>query len=78
VLDQGERDRAPGLLGEPDHPLHLALGSREVLTHHPRRRELEHAGPRVGEGPAEGEQLVLGGERARHRLAVDRPVRDGA
>ena len=34
--------------------------------------------PSVGEHPADAEQLVLGGEGAGHRLAVDGPVHDRA
>ena len=48
------------------------LGRGEVLAHHARGRELEHAGAELAEHRADAEQLVLGGERAGHRLAVDR------
>ena len=42
------------------------------------RRQLEHAGAELAEHPADAEQLVLGGERAGHGLAVDGPVGEGA
>ena len=48
------------------------LGRGEVLAHHARGRELEHAGAELAEHPADAEQLVLGGEGAGHGLAVDR------
>ncbi len=78
VLEERERERPSRLLGEADHPVHLALRRREVLPHHARGCELEHAGSRGGERAAEREQLVLRGERARHRLAVDGAVGDRA
>ena len=78
VLEQRERDRAPGLAREPAHPVHLLLGRGEVLAHHARRRELEHARAGVGERAAHREQLVLGRVRAGDRLAVDRAVGDRA
>ena len=43
-----------------------------------RARELEHAAPELAEHAPEPEQLVLGRERAGHRLARDRAVRDRA
>ena len=56
----------------------LALGGGEVLAHHARGRELEQAGPELAEHRADAEQLVLGGEGAGHRLAVDGAVHDRA
>ena len=43
-----------------------------------RGRELEHAGAELAEHRADAEQLVLGGEGAGHRLAVDGRVQDRA
>ena len=60
------------------HPRHLALGRGEVLAERAGGRELEHAGAELAEHAADAEQLVLGGERAGHGLAVDRHVRDRA
>ncbi len=41
-------------------------------------RQLEHAGAELAEHPPDAEQLVLGGERAGHRLAVDGAVGERA
>ena len=55
-----------------------ALGGGEVLAERARRGQLEHAGAELAEHPADAEQLVLGGERAGHGLAVDGPVGERA
>ena len=68
----------PIAAGEPAHPRHLPLGRGEVLAERARGRELEHAGAELAEHAADAEQLVLGRERAGHRLAVDGHVRDRA
>ena len=60
------------------HPGHLALRCREVLTQRAGGRELEDPGTELTERAADAEQLVFGGERAGHRLTVDRHVRDRA
>ena len=60
------------------HPLHLAFGRGEVFAERAGGRELEHAGAELAEHPADAEQLVVRGERAGHRLTVDRHVRDRA
>ena len=44
----------------------------------PARRDLEDPAPELAEHAPDAEQLVLGGERAGHRLAVDRAVHDRA
>ena len=78
VLGQRERDRAVDRGRQLAHPRHLALGRGEVLAERAGRRELEDAGAELAEHAADAEQLVLGGERAGHRLTVDRHVRDRA
>ena len=78
VLRERERDRPADRGRELAHPRHLALGRGEVFAERARGRELEHAGAELAEHAADAEQLVLGRERAGHRLAVDRHVRDRA
>ena len=78
VLGERERHRTVDRGGELAHPRHLALGRREVLAERAGRRELEDPGAELAERAADAEQLVLRGERAGHRLTVDRHVRDRA
>ena len=56
------------------HPVDLPLGRGQVLAQRARRGELEHARAQLAEHRSDAEQLVLGGEGARHRLAVDGAV----
>ena len=78
VLRERERDRPADRRREPAHPVHLAIGRGEILAERAGRRELEHTGSELAEHRADAEQLVFGGERARHRLAVDGHVHDRA
>ena len=74
VLGEGEGHRAPGGCGQAAHPRHLPLGRGQILAQGAGRGELEHACAQLAEHGADAEELVLGGERARHGLAVDGPV----
>ena len=74
VLGEDEADRALGGRGEAAHPVHLALGSGQVLAERAGRSKLEHAGVELAEHRADAEQLVFGGEGAGHGLTVDGPV----
>ena len=71
VLGQPEADRAAGLRRELAHPGDLAFGRQQVLTHHPGRSQLDDAGAELAEYATDTEELVLRGEGAGDRLAVD-------
>ena len=62
---------------QPSHPVDLLLRPDDVLAGRPHGSQLEHPGAQLGEGAADAEQLVLGGEGAGHGLAVDGEVGDG-
>jgi len=63
---------------EATHPIHLPLGCGEVLAERAGGGQLEHTGAEVTEHSAYPEQLVFRRERARHGLAVDGAVSEGA
>ncbi|CAG7209929.1 hypothetical protein PICSAR30_03446 [Mycobacterium avium subsp. paratuberculosis] len=73
-LDQRERHRPVDLAAEPAHPVQLLLGPDDVLARGPLRGQLEHRLTAGRHGAAQTEQLLLGGERAGHGLAVHRAV----
>ena len=77
-LGEHERHRAAGLGGQPAHPVHLERGGRQVLAERAGGGQLEDAGAELAEDTADAEELVLGGEGAGHRFAVDGPVGEGA
>ena len=77
-LEQGEGHRSADGRREPAHPVHLLLRVGDVLAGDAGRRQLEDPGPELAQGPADPEQLVLGGEGPGHGFAVDGPVGDGA
>ena len=74
VLGQHERHRPPACRAQAAHPVDLPLGRGQVLAQRPGRGELEHTRAQLAEHRSDAEQLVLGGEGARHRLAVDGAV----
>ncbi len=78
MLHEAVGDGSAGVLGQAAHPCHLPVGGGEVLSLDAGRSELEHTAPGPGQGVAEREQLVVGGEGAGDRLAVDRLVQDRA
>ena len=70
--------RAGGWRPEPAHPVDLLHDVPEHLARRAQRCQLEDAGAGLAQGGTDAEQLVLGRERARHQLAVDRSVPHGA
>jgi hypothetical protein len=77
-LDHPERDRPVDLSAQALHPVQFLLGRDDVLACHSLRSQLEDGLAAGRHGPAEPEQLVLGGIGSRNRLAVDGAVTDGA
>ncbi len=77
-LDHAERDRPVDLGAQALHPLQFLLGRDDVLAGDALRGQLEDGPPAGCHGPAEAEQLVLGGERSGNRLAVDGSVAERA
>ena len=77
-LHERVRHRHADLGGQPAHPVDLLPRRDDVLARRAQRRELEHRAAAGGHRPAEAEQLVLGRERAGHRLAVHRAVAERA
>ncbi len=75
-LEQGEGGRAAGRGAEATDHLHLGFQSG-MFAHRAQRAggdQLHHAGAGAAERPGDGHQLRLGGEGARHLVAVDRLV----
>ncbi len=73
-LDQRERHRSVDLAAQPPHPVQFLLRGDDVLARGSLRGQLEHRLAAGRHGAAKTEQLVLGGERAGHGLAVHRAV----
>ncbi len=73
-LLERERHRHADRVGEPAHPVDLDLRGHDVLARRAHRRELEDRPAAGSHAAPEREELVLGGERARHRTPVHRPV----
>jgi hypothetical protein len=78
VLGEREAHGSPDLRGQAAHPVHLLLGSRQVLSHHAGGCELEDAVADLAEHAPDAEELVLGREGAGDRLAVHRAVHQRA
>ena len=77
-LHHRERQRAVDLGGQPDHPVQFLHRTVQAFTRGARRCDLEDRLTAGRHRPSEREQFVLGGIGARHRFAVDGPVRLGA